>query len=495
MKSLRKFAVLCIAVFTLGCGLSAEQVAATPIPAQPETPAAVTPTYLPITTKDAPPSGPPETPQRLQPSDLVYRGAFRLPQGGERPLTFAYGGNAMTFNPSGDASGPSDGAPGSLFITGHDRIVVDVPDGSQVAEVSIPAPVIASDVASLPTAEFLQPFADVAEGFFPTLQEIPRIGLAYLDHPATGPLLHLAWGQHLDESPFVASHAWFSPGLSGPDTQGAWHIGEQPPYQTTGYLFEIPTAWADAYTAGRYLATGRFRDGGWGGLGPALFAYLPWTDASGTPAANGAHLSEQILLEYASSLDTENIECNMTGYQHPDEWEGGAWVTTPGGKSAILFAGTKSNGAKYWYGWINPAGPELPCVAEAMIGDFTVCRMADGSACPAEDFVECSGHNDYRGWWTTHFDASIILYDPADLARVAAGEIASWEPQPYASIDIDDVLFHNPAGVEADMLGTGDQRRFRIGDVAYDRVNGLLYILELFADEAQPVVHVWQISP
>ena len=45
------------------------------------------------------------------------------------------------------------------------------------------------------------------------------------------------------------------------------------------------------------------------------------------------------------------------------------------------------------------------------------------------------------------------------------------------------------------MLGTGVQRRFRIGDVAYDRANGLLYILELFADEAQPVIHVWQINP
>ena len=44
--------------------------------------------------------------------------------------------------------------------------------------------------------------------------------------------------------------------------------------------------------------------------------------------------------------------------------------------------------------------------------------MADGSACPAEDLVECSGHNDYRGWWSTHFDATLIFYDPADLARV-----------------------------------------------------------------------------
>jgi hypothetical protein len=44
------------------------------------------------------------------------------------------------------------------------------------------------------------------------------------------------------------------------------------------------------------------------------------------------------------------------------------------------------------------------------------------------------------------------------------------------------------------MLGSGDQRRYRIGDAAFDRENGFLYILELFTDEAKPVVHVWSIN-
>ncbi len=91
-------------------------------------------------------------------------------------------------------------------------------------------------------------------------------------------------------------------------------------------------------------------------------------------------------------------------------------------------------------------------------------------------------------------DAQFILYDPADLARVTAGQIQTWEPQPYASIDLDDYLYLNPAGIEPDMLGTGAQRRYRIGDVAFDRANGLLYVLELFAEGAKPVVHVWRIE-
>ena len=103
----------------------------------------------------------------------------------------------------------------------------------------------------------------------------------------------------------------------------------------------------------------------------------------------------------------------------------------------MLFAGAKSNGTKYWYGYVNPAGPEFPCV-DAEVTDFVTCRLADSSSCPPQDFVECPGHNDYRGWWTTRWDAEFLLYDPADLARVAAGEIPSWEPQPYATLDIDE---------------------------------------------------------
>ena len=431
--------------------------------------------------------------QLIQLSDLVYQGAFRLPGDDDRPATFAYGGNAMTFNPNGDPSGSDDGFPGSLFVTGHDRLAYgELPDGSQVAEISIPVPVVSVNLADLNQAGFLQGFHDVAEGFFRELEEIPRIGMQYLDTPATGAKIHLAWGQHMPPDPPVASHAWFDPNLSAPNMQGTWFIGNQSTNSVNGYMFEIPASWADEHTGGRYLATGRFRDGGWGGMGPALFAYRPWIDDAGTPASSGTHLEETVLLLYESSLNTENIERCLDGYQNPDEWEGGAWMTTSTGKSAVLFAGTKGTGAKYWYGFTNPAGPEYPCVEEELVEQFTMCRLADGTSCPEEDFTECEGHTGHRGWWSTRFDAQFILYNPTDLAQVAAGEIESWAPQPYASLDIDEYLFLPPG--DPDMLGTGVQRRSRIGAVAYDRNNDLLYVLELYADEAKPVVHVWRVG-
>lgn len=432
---------------------------------------------------------------RIQPSDFTYMGAFRLPADGSRPRTFAYGGAAMTYCPAGDAAGAADGFPGSLYVTGHDRMPYgELPDGDQVAEVSIPAPVVARDVISLPVASLLQDFDDVSAGLFPSLDELPRLAMQFLSHSATGPLIHLAWGQHFQEeaSTAVPSHAWFSPNLSAPMTRGTWYIGAQSPYSVNGYMLEIPRAWADMYAGGRLLGTGRFRDGGWSGMGPALFAYTPW-QSDGSPPPSGTRLSEKALLLYQSSATSENIENALNGYQHPDAWEGAAWLTTPSGKDAVVFTGTKGTGTRYWYGYVNPAGANLPCVDAAFVGQFTVCRFANGTPCPQSDLVECAGHTSERGWWSSRFEAQFLLYATSDLARVASGAIAPSQPQPYATLAIDPYLFRNPTSVDIDSIGPGVQQRYRLADASFDRSRGLLYVLELFADEAAPVVHVFRV--
>jgi hypothetical protein len=426
------------------------------------------------------------------PADLTYLGAFRLPGTEERPRTFAYGGNAMSFHPAGDPGGAADGFPGSLFITAHDRIPVDVPDGSQIAEVSIPVPVVADSVATLPTAGFLQDFSNAALGLFDGIDEIPRIGLQYIDNPATGARLHLAWGQHFQESDDL-THAMISTLLTTPDPQGPWGISGISPYSVNGYLFDIPSAWAAANASGRVLATGRFRDGGWSGKGPNLFAYAPW-ESGGLPAP-GAAMAATTLLSYESSETNESItEGCLAGYQHPDEWEGGAWITTASGKETVVFAGTKGTGAKFWYGWIHPDSPELPCIEVALLGQFTLCWNADGTPCPASDLGGCTGHSDYRGWWSSRFTAWLLFYDAAHLARVVAGSLAPSAPQPYAALDLDPYLFLTGDLVEPGMLGTGVQRRGRIGAASFDRANGRLYVIELFADGAKPVVHVFGVG-
>jgi len=88
--------------------------------------------------------------RRVQPADLLYQGAFRLPLPDWGTATFAYGGTALAFHP----------ARHSLFIVGHDW-------HQQVAEISIPALRQASSVNELATATLLQPLTEVTEGHMP----------------------------------------------------------------------------------------------------------------------------------------------------------------------------------------------------------------------------------------------------------------------------------------------------------------------------------------
>ena len=397
------------------------------------------------------------TPSELiAPEDLVYLGAFRLPDGPDE-IGWDWGGDALTYYPDGDPNGSDDGFSGSLFGTGHNW-------NQYVSEISIPAPVISAskNPADLNTAETLQDFQDIRAGLFDYLEfEIPRVGLEYLP-PQSGQdtgKLHFAWGQHYQLNDVDVTHGWAELDLSNPQTAGAWRLADFNSYSTNDYLFSIPPEWAELYTPGKLLATGRFRDGGWSGMGPNLFAYGPWNE--GSPPAPGTSLGAVPLLMYGSTLD--DLEGpTMDNYHHSDEWSGGAWLTT-GDISAVIFAGTKGVG-EYWYGFAN--GVVWP--EEGPWPDV-----------PPYPY-------DARGWWSTSFEAQIIFYDPADLAAVAIGQIESHEPQPYAVLNSDEFIFN----YQSEEWWRGHY----IGGIAYDRENGLLFVLELFGDEDKPIVHVWQVE-
>jgi hypothetical protein len=400
----------------------------------------------------------------LQPDDLAYLGAFRLP-GPSGGSNWGYSGYAATYYPDGDPQGADDGFPGSLFAIGHDQ-------DQQVSEIDIPRPVISKNLAALNTASTLQPFAEITGGLFGYL-EIPRAGLEYL--PAQGQQsagkLYFSCGQHL-ESELVPTHGWAELDLSAPRTAGAWRIDSYTPYVTTDYICAIPQQWADANTPGLRLATGRFRDGLWSGRGPALMAYGPWND--GDPPAPGSTLDEvKLLLLYGrqepGSLEIVSDETMaMQGFSEADEWAGAEWLTA-GGKSALVFAGTKAVG-KTWYGFSN--GVEYPT-----------------SGAEDETFPDVPAwpHNQ-RGWWAEDVQAQLLFYDPADLAAVARGDMESWRPQPYAVMSLDEYLFDPGYDYERSKMAL-------LGDSALDRESGVLYVFERLADEGeQSIVHVFKVG-
>jgi len=408
----------------------------------------------------------------IQPSDLEYKGTFRLPDA-DGDCDWTYSPHAMTYYPDGDSGGPDDGYPGSLFASGNDS------NCQHISEISIPAPVIsqAKNLDELNTAGTLQEFQDIRGGLFGEYQSltIPRIGLEYL--PAQGSQssgkLHFCSAEHFQDE-FVATHGWCELDLSNPQTAGAWKIGTYTNYTTDDYIFEIPKEWADANVSGQYLATGRFREGVWSGRGPALFAYGPWN--KGNPPAPNTTLSATPLLLYGTqeagnSYIVSDETTAMNDYAEADHWFGGAWLTA-GSNAAVVFIGTKAV-ERTWYGYANGVVHEHDC--------YETETCPETPAWPYDD----------RGYWAEDFEARIIFYDPDDLADVATGRKQSWEPQPYASLNMNPHFFDDDI-IEADDLGR--YRRNLVGAAAFDRAQGLLYVSEKQVDEEKPLIHVWKIN-
>jgi hypothetical protein len=376
-----------------------------------------------------------------------------------------YSGRGLTFYPDGDPSGAGDGFPGSLFGVGHDH-------QEFVSEINIPAPVISRNLEDLPTAKTLQPFSDITSGMFGET-ELPRLGLEYLppqDAQTTGKL-HFVHGQHFQD--FEPSHGWSELDLARPVPVGPWTMNGYTNYVTSDYIFEIPENWASALPGNPRLATGRFREGVWAGGGPALFSIAPWTE--GNPPVAGTVLQNvtPLLLFGIQEPGLPDIvsddSMHMTGYLEPDHWRDGAWLTT-GTKSAVVFVGTKAVG-NAWYGFAN-----------GVVWDYD-CADQTPQTCP--DVPEWPYDN--RGYWADDYQPQIIFFNPADLVAVANGQIETWQPQPYATMDLSTVFFDPETNLE-------EYKQDIAGAMAFDREHGLVYVIERLADEYKSVIHVWQIA-
>jgi hypothetical protein len=406
--------------------------------------------------------GEPPSDSLIRPEDFSYLGFFRLPEpsGGS---DWDYSGHGLTFYPDGDPEGSDDDFPGSLFGFGHDQQLF-------VSEITIPIPAVTDNLEEANTAQTLQPFSDLTGGIFSAPEmTIPRAGIEYLPEPE--PHLHFTFGQHIQD--FEPSHGWANLDLSNPEAQGAWVFDGYTNYVTNDYLFEIPPEWADAIAPGPLLASGRAREGLWSGRGPGLFAYSPGDP--GNPLSPGDAISGVMpLLLYGEQFPDQpdvvsTTDQAVTDYREADHWWGGAWITSVDA-SGVVFAGTKALGEE-WYGFSNGVVWEHDCADH------------DPPTCP--NVPEWPYDN--RGFWADDYQAQIIFYNPSDLVAVAAGEMESWEPQPYAVFVIDEYLLDPELNHE-------EYKRDLVGGVAFDRENCLFYLVERLADQYQSVIHVWSVG-
>ena len=369
----------------------------------------------------------------ISPDSLKYLGAFLLPDyGTTEKQMYSYGGEGMCFNPANN----------SLFITGHNWY-------AYVAEISIPEPVIKKDTTKMNKAEALSEFRDIRGSLFDDwTMEIPRAGLEVI-----GGRLFFCFGEHFEENTAKGTHGYTDLNLS--PAKEACIIGDYL-YSTNDYIFKIPDDYIDLF-GGNDLMTGRFRDGGWSGMGPSVFAVLSDDIVN---AQNDERTEAVPVIKYDDSFNGDDGH-KMYDYSHADSWTGAAFVSCSAG-SSIVFVGTHSYGST-WYGFSNG-----------------VVYPTDGDDDDIYPEVPDYPH-DQRGWWSDDFRACMILYSTDDAVKSYKGDIQAYEMQPYAFIDLSEYMI-----VEKD--NTVMQH---LGAAAYDSANNRIYVLELMADGDKPVVHVF----
>jgi hypothetical protein len=383
-----------------------------------------------------------QTPDKLlQPSDLVYQGAFRLPQGQIAGSSFEYGGSALAFNP----------ANGSLFMVGH-------PWQQQVAEVTVPAILKAATVGELDTAKVLQPFADLSEG------RMSQIGFSSSDSTSVGGLL--AYRGKLYESAFlyydgtagqIKSH--FVSGLdlsvagdvSGPCQVGTdgQVVGQHTAGFVDGWMTPVPASWQAALggsvLAGQCCLPIISRTS----LGPAAFAIDPERICGTAPAP-------AVPLLYYTGGD-HSIK-NLGGFNSATVFTQMGGAVFPQGTRSLLFFGRIGQGPYcYGEGTADPslAGTRVPGHLE----DFYCFDPAEGSKGP-------------HGYPYIYF---VWAYDALDLAAAKRGDKQPWDVQPYAMWPLT-----LPFAVE-DAIIQG---------ATYDPATGRIFLSEYHGDAGRPLVHV-----
>lgn len=397
----------------------------------------------------------------INPEGIEYLGAFYLPE------EFSWGGEAITYNPEGDGGqegeGAADGYPGSLFVMNLNQ-----PENGLVAEVSVPAPLISEskNIGELNTVDIIQNPVNIRPDNINNLEyvDIWRSGLKYLFENNT---LYSSWNIYYtvnEEKHPTISYCSDASDLTNSEKYGAWYLGDPnlPPLDAavSDYLFSTPPDLASSHLPIRRLITGRYREGGLSGLGPAMYSFDPFVI---DPPEADASLEISTLLEYGPVAESDgyNFPNSIDAYNHADLWRDADWITVDG-QQAVVLIGNKARGDN-WYGYYG----------EHMRHDWVYADL------PYPEFYETDP--DGKGWRSHSIIPMAIFYNPADLYAVEVGTMESYEPQPYSALRFDPDIFWS--------------ERKEIFSACYDEENNRLYVVEFCYElEGRLIVHTFKVN-
>ena len=305
----------------------------------------------------------------IQKTDLVYQGAFRVPNSGASDTTtFNYGGTALGFNPINN----------SLFLTGHDWF-------QRTAELKIPALINSANINNLNTATLLQTFGDESEGKLNSIDPTPVNGVKVGGHLVyNNKLIFSGYSFYDGDGNQSTSH--FNRPLSFSVTGqvvGPYKVGPDARY-TGGYMTLIPPEWQASFGGPALTGMCCLSITSVQSNGPSISVFDP--NATAQPATR--------LLGYPLSNPLRGEPRTNTVYNLTSKISG---VAFPNGTRSMLFFGRHGTGT-YCYG--------------------------TGIACgdPAD---ESTGTHAYP------YKYQVWAYDANDLLAVKSGTKQQYEPQPY----------------------------------------------------------------
>lgn len=312
----------------------------------------------------------------VQQANLIYKGAFRVPQlsvSGDAG-TYDYGGTSIAYNPANN----------SLFIVGYDP-------QQYLGEISIPTLISSTTIGGLAIAKVIQPLQDPLEGKIdsvnPTDPNAHKIGgvLPYNGNLFINVYSYYDGGETQTTSQFIRP-----PNLSvSGQLKGPYAVGTLYPGWVDGYMTLIPAEWQTLFGGPVLLGNCCLAITGIQSDGPAASVYNP-------SVANGSStVPATLVLGYP--------------YAHP---LGTGWGTT-----SDLF-----NGTTHIRGIVFPPGTR----SVLFFG-----RQGIGTFCYGLPTTCNDPADDSKGTHAYPYVHQIWAYDANDLLAVKNGSKQSWQVQPY----------------------------------------------------------------
>ncbi len=396
----------------------------------------------------------------IQESDLAYRGAFRVPQGSYNGMSFGYGGYALTFNPQNN----------SLFIVSI--------YGTHTAEITIPAPVISSDLADLYEATNLQQWQDITEG------NRTNIGAGGSVCNPSGVYIggFLVWREDLIGSVYGYYDAGYCAELSHfisgqtlsivGDFAGMYRVGDSSYNVGTraGYMTKIPSSWQSSF-GGAPAVTGR----AFGPIitrssfGPSLWTFDPDEFGVTEPVPSTP------LVYYPDSGEDATLGAFGTGgdanpFISPRDLIGG--VVFPEGSDSVLFVGTHGSG-EWCYKCPEPNNP-------AGNGSYPyhyfvwAYSAADLAAAYSGNYLVTQADYDNNRFWDGSY--------PDNFTLGVGQTVKPWHVIPYGTWVLETPI--TPTTTYS----------MDVGGATYDPTTMRIYFSAMSGDGDRPLIHVFQIE-